>query len=125
MKKVIVFVILIIIIVIGYNYIYQDHRNVTEEQASYSISALKISEEFFNNPVTSEKKYLNKTITISGLVTAIHKNNLTLNTKVFCMLTKTQFSKINSKIKVKGRFIGYDDLLEEIKLDQCHIIKQD
>jgi hypothetical protein len=29
-----------------------------------------------------------------------------------------------SLIKIKGRFIGYDDLLEEIKIDQCIILEQ-
>lgn len=31
--------------------------------------------------------------------------------------------KANNPISVKGRCIGYDDLLEEIKLDQCSIVK--
>jgi hypothetical protein len=31
--------------------------------------------------------------------------------------------KVNDTIVVKGRCIGYDDLLEEIKLDQCSIVR--
>lgn len=123
MKKIIGFAVLITILVVGYNYIYQDHRDIKDEQASHTITAIKISEDFIENTTAAEQKYLNQTIIISGLVTATNKNNLTLNTKVFCQFTDNQTFKIGSKIKVKGRFIGYDDLLEEIKLDQCHIIK--
>jgi hypothetical protein len=31
--------------------------------------------------------------------------------------------KVNDSVTVKGRCIGFDDLLEEIKLDQCTIKK--
>jgi hypothetical protein len=30
---------------------------------------------------------------------------------------------LNSQVKIKGRVTGYDDLLEELKLDQCLIVK--
>ena len=50
--------------------------------------------------------------------------SITINNKIFCNFTKI-FSelKVNDPISVKGRCIGYDDLLEEIKLDQCSIVK--
>jgi hypothetical protein len=31
--------------------------------------------------------------------------------------------KVGQEIEIKGRMIGYDDLLEEIKLDKTVIIK--
>ena len=30
---------------------------------------------------------------------------------------------LNNDVTIKGRCIGYDDLLEELKMDQCIIIK--
>ena len=31
--------------------------------------------------------------------------------------------KVNDSIKLKGRFIGYDDLLGEFKMDECSIVE--
>jgi tRNA_anti-like len=109
---------------VGYNYIYHDHRDIKSEPVEYSIKAIDILHEFSANPSISELKYLNKTIAVSGKVSELNKNNITLNGQVFCQFNKTVKIKIknNSQIKIKGRFIGYDDLLEQIKLDQCNII---
>jgi hypothetical protein len=29
----------------------------------------------------------------------------------------------NQTVKIKGRFVGYDDLMEELKMDQCQLIE--
>ncbi|WP_242093231.1 OB-fold protein [Aestuariivivens sediminicola] len=110
----------IIIFIIGYNYIYQDHRNIEKEKPAFVIDAKILAEQFEIDPVSSETKYLNQTMEISGIVTAINENTIILDNKVFCQFSEdiVALQKDNS-IKVKGRFIGYDDLLEEIKLDQC------
>ena len=70
-----------------------------------------------------EKKHLNKTIEITGRITDVTKSDLTLNNMVFCQFSENQLVELNSNITVKGRCIGYDDLLEQLKLDQCIIIK--
>jgi len=124
MRKWIIFLILLIIAFIGFNYVYQDHRDIENEQSEYTVNALDFFNEFSNNPRDSEFKYLNKTIEVSGTVSELNKSNLTLNSQVFCQFTRgiNSILQINSPIKIKGRFIGYDDLLEQIKLDQCNII---
>ncbi|MGK0252920.1 MAG: hypothetical protein ACI9OE_000373 [Mariniflexile sp.] len=124
MKKWLILIILCVLGLLVYKYLYQNHRDIANETSIYSLSALDISNEFAVNPVASESKYLNKTIEISGVVTNYNSNNLTLNENVFCLFSKNiQIEFLNnSQIKIKGRFIGYDDLLEQIKLDQCNII---
>jgi len=124
MRKWIIFLVLLIIAFIGYNYIYYAHRDIKSEPVEYSIKAIDILYEFSANPSISEHKYLNKTIAVSGKISELNKNNITLNGQVFCQFNKTVKIKIKniSQIKIKGRFIGYDDLLEQIKLDQCNII---
>jgi hypothetical protein len=124
MKKWIAIILLILIVVIGYNYIYQDHRNISAEAPEFSINATAIKNEFAFNGVASEKKYLNTTVVIIGTVSDSNDKNVTLNSSVFCQFIspiKTPLDK-DSKLKVKGRVIGYDDLLEQVKLDQCTII---
>jgi len=123
-----IWILLILIFILGflgYNYVYQDHRNVSNESADFTVDVNLLSEEFKNNPETSEKKYLNKTLIITGEITEINKSDLTLSNIVFCDFTETIITnilKLNSNCSIKGRFIGYDDLLEQIKLDQCTLL---
>lgn len=123
MKKWVALIFLVIAGIITYKYIYQTHRDIKTEKAEFALSATGIYNEFSINPTQSESKYLNKTIEIAGEITEISKNNITLNNIVFCQfLNQIDTSlKNNTQIKIKGRFIGYDDLLKQIKLDQCII----
>ncbi len=120
----IILILLTLLVVFGYNYIYQDHRNIEGEQPVFSISANEINTEFSGAIEASEKKYLNKTVEIHGQITELNTKDLTLNDNVYCAFNEpleTSYN-IDSKIKIKGRCIGYDDILEQVKLDQCTII---
>ncbi|GAA3598554.1 hypothetical protein Q4Q39_19915 [Flavivirga amylovorans] len=123
MKKRIILILLVIVCAVAYLYIYKDHRNIETEIPVFVVTANSIGSEFSNASLKSEKKYLNKTIIVSGVVSEINQNNLTINDKIFCQFNNViSFPiKIGSEIKIKGRVIGYDDLLEQIKLDQCII----
>jgi len=119
-------IVLIITAFIGYNYIYQDHRDIESERAEFTMSSSEINQLFSKNSVAAEQKFLNKTIEVSGLITDINSNDITIDDKIFCQFSdnlKASTDK-NENIKIKGRVIGYDDLLEQIKLDQCTIINQ-
>ena len=123
MRKWIALLIIVIVTFLGYHYIYQDHRDIESETAAFTFTAEDITNEFEINPSDAESKYLNKTIIISGIITELNSNQITVNDKVFCQLNKaTNILKTHQEVTLKGRFIGYDNLLEEIKLDQCYII---
>ncbi|WP_296383887.1 hypothetical protein [Winogradskyella sp.] len=125
-KKIIILAVIIVIVaIVGYNYIYQDHRSIENERAEFVVSSSEIASLFSENATTAEQKFLNKTIEVSGLVSEINTNEITINDKVFCQFSNVIQNTIkeSSKIKIKGRVIGYDDLLEQVKLDQCTIIK--
>ncbi|MEN8702912.1 MAG: hypothetical protein ABF265_06925 [Polaribacter sp.] len=67
-----------------------------------------------------------KIVKINGLITAIGKKGITLDNKIYCQFNESLNIKqlqTNTTITLKGRIIGYDDLLEELKLDQCIKIK--
>lgn len=117
---------LVLVVIVGYNYVFQGHRNIAKEQSEFVLAANLLIEEFANEPELSQTKYLNKTIEISGAVTNMDSNTLTVSEKVFCQFISTidPAANLNEQITVKGRFIGYDDLLEEIKLDQCIVVKK-
>lgn len=124
MRKYWILIAILIIAIVGYNYLYKDHRNIESEKVQFSLTAQQMHSEFKNDIDLSQDKYLNKTMEISGLVSEKNETEITIDDKVFCQFSKKitkQGIQPNSKITVKGRFIGYDDLLEQIKLDQCII----
>lgn len=125
-RKWIILLIFILLAFAGYKYIYQDHRNIQNEEVQFEVSSSSIAEEFALNTLSAEKKYLDKTIIISGIISELNLNDLTLDGKIFCQFSNLNNETINieTKIKVKGRFIGYDDLLEQVKLDQCIVINK-
>lgn len=122
MRKYLFLVFVIIIAIIGYNYIFKSHRDIQTEVPKITITAKELTNNFLIATKDSEKKYLNKTIVVTGNISEINQNSLILNTSVFCKFNNTINQTINNHVKIKGRLIGYDDLLEEIKLDQCSFI---
>ncbi|GAA0729805.1 hypothetical protein GCM10009430_40330 [Aquimarina litoralis] len=125
-KLIIVLVILAIGGFLGYKYLYQSHRNIEEEKASFELEAISLVKEFSDDMEQASKKYLNKTIIVKGELTEIESNSLMLANATYCTFdTNHNISNanLNSVYSVKGRCIGYDELLEVVKLDQASIVK--
>ncbi|MCH7525671.1 MAG: hypothetical protein IIC74_11940 [Bacteroidetes bacterium] len=124
-RKWIITLILLLLVFLGYKYIYQDHRDIQKEQAEFVVSSTSITKEFLQNSMEAEKKYLNKTIEIRGVITEITENDITLNNNVFCQFSSkiTNLFTTKDSITIKGRCIGYDDLLQLVKIDQSTIIE--
>lgn len=128
MNKKITFLIGLIVIValgyFGYNYIMTGGaRDIQTEKSEFTKTATDIFTEFSNNSEVATKKYLNKTVQVSGKVTTIGEDVITLDEKVSCQLQVSKSVAVGSQIIIKGRVTGYDDLLEELKLDLCLIVK--
>jgi len=123
-KKILIILALVICGFLAYNYIYKDHRDIESETSEFTVTANQLANEFKVNSSKAETMYLNKTIEVSGNISEIKPTEITLDEKVFCLFSNanTISKQKQESITIKGRFIGYDDLLEEIKLDQCSII---
>ncbi|MBV1922799.1 MAG: hypothetical protein KUG68_02095 [Flavobacteriaceae bacterium] len=105
----------------GYNYMYQDHRDIKTEEAFKSVSAADLVTVFKANASPEE---LNKTIEVTGVVTEIDGNAITIDNAVQCSFDAAVSGiSVNDKVTVKGRCIGYDDLFEIVKFDQSNLIK--
>ena len=126
-KWILVVVILIGIAIFGYNYLYKSHRDISSEEASFSITVAVLSADFKQDENTANAKYLDKTISVSGVVTEIDSiANAIIIDEVLSASFEVKPNAVvqkNEKITIKGRFIGYDELLEELKMDQVTIIK--
>jgi predicted negative regulator of RcsB-dependent stress response len=126
-KKLLIFLIVFILgAFLLYNYIYKSHRDVSNEKASFELSVAKLKLDFSQNDSLANSKYLDKAIVIYGKISSIDlaTNSIYVNNSLSAIILEKPIGfKVNDSIKLKGRFIGYDDLLEEFKMDECSAIK--
>lgn len=112
-----------VLISIGvYQYLYQSHDTVEDLELSYTgnTSGLLDSLNQGNNAVL----WTNKAVQLADEITGIDSATIQLNHTTFCQLNEVPSNyKVHDKIVLIGRFIGYDELMEEVKLDQCEIVK--
>lgn len=126
-KKLLIF--LIIFISGGfllYNYIYKNHRDIASEKESFALSVADLKHGFSQNDSLANAKYLDKTIVIYGKISSIDlsTNSISVDNSLSATLKEKPVGlKVNDSIQLKGRFIGYDDLLEEFKMDECTPVK--
>lgn len=79
--------------------------------------------------VDVQEDYLSKIVEIQGVVTHINTVSpfvsITLDTSFVFSFEMTKTEKnffLGEKIKVKSRFVGYDDLFEEYSFTDCNIL---
>jgi predicted negative regulator of RcsB-dependent stress response len=122
-KLLIVLVILVVCGFAGYKYIYKDHRDVSSEDASFKITLADLKADFEKNDSIANTKYLDKAIAIYGKVTSLDlvTNEIIIDSSLSATIKGKVSVKNGNQVTIKGRFIGYDDLLEEYKMDECVI----
>lgn len=105
----------------GFNYVmYGGARNLSKEDTAYTVSSKSIANEFASNIEKSNKKYLEKAIVIKGTITKVTGNEVIIDDSIICSLKEFDSSiQENQFVILKGRVVGYDDLMGELKLDQC------
>ncbi|QMU62847.1 MAG: hypothetical protein GKR88_00225 [Flavobacteriaceae bacterium] len=121
-SKILLFILLgIFIIGFGmYKYAYQPHKTIEDFKVDFNGA----SKDFFVKIQENDSIWQNKGVVLSGVITAKDAKGITLDENTYCQFrdAATLHSLENNQtIKIKGRIIGYDDLLEELKLDQCII----
>jgi len=125
-KIVIALLIFLVASIGGYLYVYQGHRDISNEKESFSVNVDTLYTEFMSDEFQANEKYLDKTISVSGRITKIDYKNksIVINEKLFALFDNDLPASIKPQleVEVKGRLLGYDSLLEEIKLDQCVIV---
>ncbi|MFN3754278.1 OB-fold protein [Flavobacterium sp.] len=124
-----VFILGIILIVMGfatYKYIYQEHRDIAAEKANYTDTVKEIFDAFATNDSLANAKYLDKTIEIHGKISNIDFDTkiITVDKNLSARFTEKlpENLKLQDSINLKGRLTGFNDLLEEIEMDQCVMV---
>jgi hypothetical protein len=126
-KVKIVGILLLAILLIGISINYVFHggaRDLATEEAEFTISSKDIIDEFSLDVAKANLKYSDKAISISGKVTAVSDSIVTIDNTIICNFKIPDSNIKNDQfINVKGRLVGFDDLMGELKLDQCSINK--
>jgi len=101
---------------------FKPHRNVGNEKPAFVISTKNLTSEF-KSDTAALTKYIDKAIEVEGVITAIEGSHLSFD-NVTCNIDSTDLPKIGSykvgsNVKLQGRLTTYNDLMEEILMDQC------
>ena len=129
-KKVkIIGILLLAVLLVGFfvfNYVFHGGaRDLATEDAVFTVTSKDITAEFTANVPAATKKYSDKAIAISGMVTAITDSIVTIDNTIICNFkTPDTTIKNEQNVTIKGRLVGFDDLMGELKLDQCSINKK-
>ena len=103
------------------------HKDYSNMKTDITISSLNFINEFKANSTLATEKYLNQIIFVSGNTTDKLTKSVVLDNGIVCTLDSSSLKalrliQINNGISIKGRFVGFDDLFEEIRLDHCFIM---
>ena len=108
-----------------YLYTYKGHRDISSETPDYVVSISGLEKEFSSNGGVAFIKYQDKTIQLTAQITAIdgESNGVVLEDKVFATFKENLPKNITTgeSLKIKGRFLGYDELLGVFKIDQSSV----
>jgi hypothetical protein len=101
--------------------IYKPHALIEQQDSVYKGDAL----DFLKKIKVDASQWQDKIVELSGKITSKDEQGLMLNTAIYCQLKMMEdLSSLSEgqEVSIKGRIIGYDDLLEELKLDKTIII---
>jgi len=121
----ILFVVTLLVGLSVFNYfLHGGARDLATEEVSFNVNSKKIISEFAENVAGATKKYSDKAIAVSGIVTAVTDSIVTIDNTIICNFKSADTTIKNEQaITIKGRLVGFDDLMGELKLDQCTINK--
>ncbi|MGB1041984.1 MAG: hypothetical protein ACPGU6_01190 [Tenacibaculum sp.] len=115
-----IFILLIVVFFISYNYVFKAPLTTKNSPTDFKGT----SEELMLMVLKNNDSWLNKTVEISGVISNKDNHGFILKENIYCQLSNNNTINTlqkNQPITIKGKIIGYDDLLDELKLNQCII----
>ncbi|WP_340200064.1 OB-fold protein [Ascidiimonas sp. W6] len=128
-KKIIISVLFLITITVGglgYNYVFNaKHRDIANEKTAVNLSAETFYIHFKENETLATTNYLDKVIELKGKITSVEDTDIVLNYRIQVGFSAPENIKLQKgeTLTIKGRCVGYDELLEMVKIDQATILK--
>ncbi|WP_203257033.1 OB-fold protein [Hyunsoonleella ulvae] len=130
MKKQVTYIITVALLIFGiagcliYDYMYKEHRDIASEEVDYTLSSNDLKNVMRTDSVSGQ--FIDKVIQTEGVITSIEQNSIVINDVIQVDFVNTDLSilKPEATLSIKGRCVGYDDLLEVVKIDQATITNQ-
>ncbi|MFD0861565.1 hypothetical protein ACFQ1M_05060 [Sungkyunkwania multivorans] len=106
----------------AYNYLYQDHRDIAKERIDFDIQTTQLKSAM--EDTNTSLQFVDKVIQTKGKVTSQDQQSVILDNSIQVNFNpEVNFtSQMEKTLTIKGRCVGYDDLLELVKIDQATII---
>lgn len=101
---------------------FKPHRDVGSEKPQYTLTSQALSDAF-KNDTTAMGTYVDKAILVEGTITGLEGKHVSLG-NIICSMDSVNALKIGSlksgdAVKIQGRLTSYNDLMEEIMMDNC------
>ena len=138
MKKIIIGIVLAIIlaVVVGYYLYNKPHIDVSKQKADYSLTADDLYKEFDEDLMNAINKYADRVVEVTGRLQTISQSDkrisnivmtgdmATVNCEMDSLFVhRLALSKEGDQVKIRGIFVGFDDLLEELQLRKCIVVE--
>jgi len=115
----------LLVSLIGYGYFYlnQTHRNIQAEEVKYTVTSSEMAESF--RKPGAKTNIADQVIQTKGRITALGEKSVTLDKRVNVLFLKKLPADLKKgrEVTIKGRCVGYDDLLDVVKVDQALLIE--
>lgn len=101
------------------------HREIAKEAPAFQLGADELHYLFANDEATAVPKYMDQVLQVSGTVTEMEETNIVLDQRVLVNFLPGAVSDFQDgqTIVIKGRCVGFDELLLQVKIDQATLIK--
>jgi len=102
--------------------IYKPHESILEKKITFNGDSKSLLLAIKENPTT----WINTVVKTTGKITSKDASGFTLDATVYCQISNPNYLDtlpIGSNQSVLGRVVGYDTLLDELKLDQIQLQK--
>lgn len=98
-------------------------RIIANEKAAFFIPADQLQNFFANNEETATQKYMDKVLKVSGEVTEFEGKSVILDNKVLINFLGDTIEGLREgeQLVIKGRCVGFDELLLQVRIDQAQI----
>ena len=117
----------IVIFAIVYFSFNKPHKNFVKAPLDYTIQSTELFQKYQVDVSNANTSFLDKILLIKGTIKEISSNMIILDGNIVCSFNPPQTIdpklKLTDKISIKGRCIGYDDLLEEVRIDNCSLMQ--
>jgi hypothetical protein len=124
-----------VLMFLAYRYYNKPHREVWREEAAYRLHIDDIFREFQTDEAVAFEKYNSQVIELLGTYSRMEgsaESDILLLTgtagNANCLMQAhdpSEYSQLEEgqEVRLKGLFVGYDDLLSEIQLRDCRLVE--